>query len=85
MGDGSQVITLIDQFDKVLELAAVVRNSYGAKYTLSSLRPLLCRESLRKGIGVFDVARNMGTPVQVIQTYYGRHATPRTLATQLGG
>jgi hypothetical protein len=41
--------------------------------------------SLRRGIGVFNVARNMGTSVQIIQGYYGRHATPRKLATQLGG
>jgi hypothetical protein len=26
---------------------------------------------------------NMGTSVQVIQQYYGKHATPRKLATQL--
>jgi hypothetical protein len=41
--------------------------------------------SLRRGIGVFDVARNMGTSVQFLQNYYGKHATPRKLATQLGG
>jgi hypothetical protein len=40
--------------------------------------------SLRRGIGVFDAARNMGTSVQVIQNYYRKHATPRKLATQLG-
>jgi hypothetical protein len=32
-----------------------------------------------------DVARNMGTSVQIIQNYYGKHATLRKLATQLGG
>jgi len=37
------------------------------------------------GRSVFDVARNMGTSVQVIQNYYGKHATPIKLATQLGG
>jgi integrase len=85
MGDGNRVTTLIDQFDKVLELAGVVRNSYGAKYILYSLRHFYAVQSLRRRIGIFDVARNMGTSVQVIQSYYGRHATPRTLATQLGG
>jgi hypothetical protein len=33
---------------------------------------------------VFDVARNMGTSVQVIRNYYGPHATPRKLATLVG-
>jgi putative ABC transport system substrate-binding protein len=41
--------------------------------------------AFRQGIGVFDVARNMGTSVQVIQNYYDKHATPRKLATQLAG
>jgi integrase len=85
MGDGSRIITLIDQFDKVLVLAGIVCNSHGDKYTLYSLRHFYAVLSLRRGIGVFDVARNMGTSVQVIQQYYGKHATPRKLATQLGG
>ena len=84
MRDGSRVITLIDQFDKVLELAGITHNSHGDKYTLYSLRHFYAVLSLRRGIGVFDVARNMGTSVQVIQNYYSKHATPRKLATQLG-
>jgi integrase len=85
MGNGARVITLIDQFDKALRLAGITRNSHGDKYTLYSLRHFYAVQSLRRGIGVFDVARNMGTSVQVIQTYYGKHATPMKLATQLGG
>ena len=85
MGDGSRVITLIDQFDKVLALAGITRNSYGDKYTLYSLRHFYAVLSLRRGIGVFEVARNMGTSVQMIQSYYGKHATPMKLATRLGG
>jgi len=41
--------------------------------------------SLRRGIGLFDLARNMDTSVRVIQNYYGKHTTPMKLATQLGG
>jgi integrase len=85
MRGGDRVITLIDQFDKVLELAGIIYNSHGDKYTLYSLRHFYAVLSLRRGIGVFDVARNMGTSVQIIQNYYGKHATPRKLATQLGG
>jgi integrase len=33
---------------------------------------------------VFAVARNMGTSVEVIQSYYGKHATSVTFATALG-
>jgi hypothetical protein len=39
---------------------------------------------LRKGQDVFALARNMGTSVQMIQTYYGKQATAITFATKLG-
>ena len=51
----------------------------------TNIRSIACVISTLWGIGVFDVARNMDTSVQVIQNYYGKHATPRKLATQLGG
>jgi integrase len=85
MRGGSRVITLIGQFDKALEMAGIVCNSHGDKFTLYSLRHFYAVLSLRWGIGVFDVARNMGTSVQVIQNYYGKHATLMKLATHLGG
>jgi hypothetical protein len=40
---------------------------------------------LRGGVGIYDIARNMGTSVQMIQSYYGRQATPISMATTLGG
>jgi integrase len=40
--------------------------------------------ALRNGIGIFEVARNMGTAVQLIQKYYGRQATAAVFATRLG-
>jgi hypothetical protein len=36
--------------------------------------------ALRNGIGVFEVARNMGTSVQMIQEYYGKQATSAVFA-----
>jgi integrase len=85
MRSGTRVITLIDQFDKVLRLAGIERNSHGQKFTIYSLRHFYAVQSLRRGIGVFELARNMGTSVQVIQDYYGKHATAMTFATRLGG
>lgn len=85
MRDGSRIITLIDQFDKVLALSGVERNSAGDKYSLYSLRHFYAVMGLRSGIGVFDIARNMGTSVQMIQQYYGKQATPMSMATTLGG
>jgi integrase len=83
--DTWRVITLMETFDNAIRLAGIVHNSHGDKFTLYSLRHFYAVSSLRGGIGVFDVARNMGTSVQVIQNYYGKHATPMKLATQLGG
>jgi integrase len=34
---------------------------------------------------VFDIARNMGTTVEIVEQYYGKDATPLMLATKLGG
>jgi site-specific recombinase XerD len=86
MPDGNQVIALIDQFNKVLELANLSHNTDGEKYSLYSLRHFYAVQMLRKGkVNVFDVARNMGTSVQIIESYYGKHATSAVLATRLGG
>jgi len=85
MRNGTRVITLIDQFDAVLKLGGIVRNSHGQKFTIYSLRHFYAVQSLRRGIGVFELARNMGTSVQIIQDYYGKHATAMTFATRLGG
>lgn len=86
MPDGNQVIALIDQFNKVLELAKLSHNTDGEKYSLYSLRHFYAVQMLRKGkVNVFDVARNMGTSVQIIESYYGKHATSAVLATRLGG
>ena len=47
-----------------------------------SLRHFYAVNALRNGVGVFEVARNMGTSVQIIQEYY--EATSAVFATRLG-
>ena len=84
MPDGSRVKNLGPKFQKALSDAGVMHSSDGEKYTLYSLRHSYAVRALRKGLGVFEIARNMGTSVQMIQTYYGKHATPKTFATRLG-
>lgn len=86
MSDGGAVITLIDQFKAVLSLISLTHNREGQAYTLYSLRHFYAVQMLsRAKVGVFDIARNMGTSVQVIEQYYGKAATPIVLATKLGG
>lgn len=84
MPSGGKIISLGDQFNAVLEAGNIVTNTFDEKFTLYSLRHLYAVQALRKGISVFAVARNMGTSVEVIQSYYGKHATSVTFATALG-
>lgn len=85
MANGSQVISLADQFAKVLGSANLRTNSAGNGFSLYSLRHYYAVMALRDGIGIYDVARNMGTSVEMIQQYYGKQATPKLMATTLGG
>lgn len=84
MPSGGRIISLGDQFNAVLEAGNIVTNTFDKKFTLYSLRHLYAVQALRKGISVFAVARNMGTSVEIIQDYYGKHATSVTFATALG-
>ena len=84
MPDGSKVRTLCDQFNAALRQAGIEKNGFGEKYALYSLRHFYAVMALRNGIGVFEVARNMGTSVQMIQQYYGKQATSAVFATRLG-
>ncbi|MBR0954966.1 site-specific integrase [Bradyrhizobium canariense] len=84
MPDGSEIITLIDQFNAALRDAGTLKSSFGEKYTIYSLRHFYAVQTLRNGVGVFEVARNMGTSVEVIQEYYGKQATAAVFATRLG-
>src|SRR6476659_2055840 len=84
MPDGSPIITLIDQLTSALGEAGIERSSFGEKYSVYSLRHFYAVNALRNGVGVFEVARNMGTSVQMIQEYYGRQATSAVFATRLG-
>ena len=85
MYKGNEVITLIDQFNKALAFGKITKNKDGQKYALYSLRHSYAMKMLQDGMPIFDIAKNMGTSVEVIQQYYGKHATADTFATRLGG
>lgn len=85
MPDGSQVESLRDQFDKLLEVSKLTFNAAGAKHSLYSLRHFYAVRSIARDIDIYTIARNMGTSVQMIEQYYGKHATTTAKATKLGG
>lgn len=84
MRNGKKIITLIDQFQHVLKRAGILNSRDGERHTLYSLRHFYATMMLKKGIPVYDIARNMGTSVNIIWQYYGKHATTVELATRLG-
>jgi integrase len=84
MPDGSLITTLIDQLTSALREAGIERSSFSEKYSVYSLRHFYAVNALRNGVGIFEVARNMGPSVQMIQEYYGRQATSAVFATRLG-
>ena len=67
----SRIGTLIDQLDGALKEAGIEQNSFGEKYSIYSLRHFYAVNALRNGVGVFVVARKMGTSVQIIQEITG--------------
>ena len=85
MADGNKVITMIDMFQELMRRIGKEKNSEGQKFTLYSLRHFYAVRMISKGVPIWDIAKNMGTAVQNIEWYYGRSATPATLATSLGG
>lgn len=85
MPDGGKIITLADQFNAFLKHVQMTHNSKGEKYTLYSLRHFYAVRAIANDMPVFDIARNMGTSVQMIEQYYGQHATARAKARKLGG
>jgi len=85
MYDGNKIVTLIDQFNALLESINLRESIDKEKYTLYSLRHFYAVMMIKRGIPIFDIARNMGTSVQIIEKYYGKQATPLALATKLGG
>lgn len=85
MHDGSKVIALADQFNALLKWGGLTHNSAGEKFTLYSLRHFYATMAIFNGIDIYTIARNMGTSVQMIEQYYGKHATPAMSAAKLGG
>jgi site-specific recombinase XerD len=84
MPDGSEIGTLIDQFNTFLKFARITHNSNGEKYTLYSLRHYYAVRSLGRA-DIYSIAQNMGTSVQMIEQYYGKHGISPERARKLGG
>ena len=81
MLDGSEVISLIDQFNTALRDAGIERNGFGEKYSLTAT--LLRSDGFAKWSWRFRNRQEYGD-VSADQQDYGKQATSAVFATRSG-
>ena len=59
-------------FEQVLNEAGVLRGSDGKKQVPYSLRHTYATMRISEGVSVFQLAANMGTSVEMIESFYGK-------------
>jgi integrase len=85
MADGNQVISLGDQFQKVLEREKITHNFNGEPFSLYCLRHFYAVQMLRRGKAtIWDLSENMGADVTIIKKHYGSSAKSALVADRLG-
>ncbi len=84
MFGGQKIISLNEQFDVVMKLASVRCDGKSYKFSLYSLRHYYAVDAIRRGIPAYEIVRNMGTSLEVLQKYYAKHALTSDSATRLG-
>ena len=85
MADGNQVISLGDQFQKVLARENITHNFNGEAFSLYCLRHFYAVQMLRRGKAtIWDLSENMGADVTIIKKHYGSSAKSALVADRLG-
>jgi integrase len=80
--DGKPIQNFKKGYSALLDAAGVAVDNQGQKRSLYSLRHTYATFRLHEGVNQYALARNMGTSVQMLETFYG-HTTNRTMATEL--
>ena len=80
--DGKPIHNFKKGYSALLDAAGVALDNQGQKRSLYSLRHTYATFRLHEGVNQYALARNMGTSVQMLETFYG-HTTNRTMATEL--
>jgi integrase len=70
--DGSPIKSFKNSFQQALKKAGVLYSSDGKKRTPYSLRHTYATMRLSEGVSVFQLAANMGTSVEMIDSFYGK-------------
>jgi hypothetical protein len=85
MPSGSKIITLADQFRAFLKFAKLEQDLEGRNLTLYSLRHYYAINRIEHTENTWDVARNMGTSMQMLSAYYDKHALSPGRVRKLSG
>jgi len=85
MPSGSKIITLADQFRAFLKFAKLEQDLEGHNLTLYSLRHYYAINRIEHTENTWDVARNMGTSLQMLTAYYDKHALSPGRVRKLSG
>jgi integrase len=80
--DGKPIHNFKKGYSALLDAAGVAFDNQGQKRSLYSLRHTYATFRLHEGVNQYALARNMGTSVQMLETFYG-HTTNRVMATEL--
>lgn len=69
--DGTPVRSFKKAFTSLIDKAKVVKDSHGHRRTIYSLRHTYATFRLMEGVHQFVLARNMGTSVAMLESFYG--------------
>jgi integrase len=74
--DGRPIGSFKKSFSSLIDAADVGFDGKGNRRTIYSLRHTYATFRLEEGVGVYTLARNMGTSVAMIERFYGQTRTP---------
>jgi integrase len=80
--DGSPIHSFKKGFNALIKDAGVEFDGEGHRRVIYSLRHTYATFRLHEGVNVYTLARNMGTSVKMLESFYG-HTSNRAMASEL--
>ena len=80
--DGKSIHSFTKGFNALIKEAGVEFDSNGQRRVVYSLRHTYATFRLHEGVNAYTLARNMGTSVKMLESFYG-HTSNRAMASEL--
>ena len=80
--DGTPIQSFKKGFNSLIKEAGVEFDGHGQRRVIYSLRHTYATFRLHEGVNHFTLARNMGTSVKMLESFYG-HTSNRAMASEL--